>query len=166
MPLDKKQEQIKQDVHQAKVSKVWSLLYNIWELTNVVSKGAKCVAYAGSPMQGCSTKHFSTYTGVLVTLGEKLSLFRNLHLASAFKKSSHVSSFESKCPFDIYKIGNMYCLLLEIHWLQNNLQFIYKLSTNLSAWEGIIWVDKCWRIFNWDQDLCNNYWRDLYCDEA
>ena len=29
--------QIKHDFHQAKVSKVWSLLYNMWELTNVAS---------------------------------------------------------------------------------------------------------------------------------
>ena len=76
--------QIKQDFHQAKVSMVWSLLYNIWELTNAGSKGPKCVAYVGIPMQGCSATHFSTFIGVLVTLGVKFSLFRNLHLASAF----------------------------------------------------------------------------------
>ena len=93
--------QIKQDFHQTKVSMVWSLLYSIWELTNAGSKGPKCIAYAGSPMKSCSTKHFPTFTGALVTLGTKFSLFRNLHLASAFQKISHVSSFGSKCPFDI-----------------------------------------------------------------
>ena len=76
--------QIKHEFHQAKVSKVWSLLYSIWEFTNVVSKGTKCIAYEGSPMQGCSAKHFPTFTGALVTLGAKFSLFRNLHLAIAF----------------------------------------------------------------------------------
>ena len=68
----------------AKVSKIWSLYYIIWELTNVASKGTKRVAYAGSPMQGCSTKHFQTFMGVLVALGAKFSLFQNLHLVGAF----------------------------------------------------------------------------------
>ena len=50
----------------------------------VASKGTKCITYVGSPMQGFSTKHFPTFMGVLVTLGVKFSLFRNLHLVSAF----------------------------------------------------------------------------------
>ena len=82
--LRQETRQIKQDFHQAKVSMVWSLLYSIWELTNTGSKGPKCIAYAGSPMQGCSAKHFPTFKGALVTLGAKFSLFQNLHLASAF----------------------------------------------------------------------------------
>ena len=82
--LRQETKQIKKEFHQAKVSMFWSLLYSIWELTNVGSKGPKCVAYAGSPMQGCSANHFLTFTGVLVTLGEKFSLFQNLHLVGAF----------------------------------------------------------------------------------
>ena len=55
-----------------------------------------------------------------------------------------------------------------VHMCQasNNLQSLYKLSTDLSVWEGRIWVEKCWWIFNWELDLCNSCWRYLYCDEV
>ena len=80
---------------------------------------------------------------------------RRVHMCQASDPSVHLTSTWMET-----------CLFLESYWLQNNLHFIYKLNTDLSVWGGRIWVERCWRIFNWELDLWSRCWRDLYCDEA
>ena len=76
-----------------------------------------------------------------------------------------MSKFESKCPSNTSELGNMYCLLLESHWLRKYLQLPYKLSTDPSAREGRILVKKCCWIINWESDIsdmllviCSFWW--------
>ena len=56
-------------------------------------------------------------------------------MARAFWKSPYVSKFESKCPSNTSKLGNMSCLLLESHSMRNYHKFPYKLSAHRSARE-------------------------------